>query len=198
MLQQRIRQRPNRAEIDRRARRHVLRKDTDPAFADATAEAKRAGCAYGAGCAALGASAGGDACVDGTAHGDGLGLGDADDVVAVAVGGGVGVGVGPDGVAESLDDGFGGLIVPGGAGAEAGAATVDSEGGDGSVEEEMEGDETQERSLVVHFDLCMVGKMGSSGVEGVRLGAGLNQWLSGLYEDGVGLFGIKGLVWELG
>ena len=156
MLQQRIRQPPNSAEIDRRARRHVLRKHTDAAFADAAVEAECARCAYGA------------ASVDGTAHGDGLGLRDADDVVAVAVGGGVGVGVGPDGVAEGLDDGFGGFIVPAGSGAEARAATVDSEGGDGGVEEEGEGAQAEDGGLVVHFEgFCIVDERVRWVVEGL-------------------------------
>ena len=68
-----------------------------------------------------------------------MGLRDADDVVAVVVGGRVGVGVGPDGVAEGLDDGFGGFVVPAGAGAEAGAAAVDAEGCGSRGEEEGEG-----------------------------------------------------------
>lgn len=165
MLQQRIRQPPNSAEIDRRTRRHVLRKYTDAAFANAAAEAECRRCAYGAGGAALGACAGVHASVDGTAHGDGLGLRDADDVVAVAVGGGVGVGVGPDGVAEGLDDGFGGFVIPGGSRAEAGAATVDSEGDDGGVEEEGEGAQAEDGGLVVHFEgFCIVDERGSFGL----------------------------------
>ena len=106
MLQQRIRQRPNRPEVDRRARRHLLRKHTDAAFADFAPEAKRTARAHGARCTALGACAGAGACGNGTPDGDGLGLRDADYVVAVTVGGGIGVGVGPDGVAEGLDDCF--------------------------------------------------------------------------------------------
>lgn len=87
MLQQRIGQPPNRAEIDRRARRQVLRKYADAAFADAAAEAECAGRAYGGGWGTFFACAGGDARINTSADGDGLGLGDADYVVAVAVGG---------------------------------------------------------------------------------------------------------------
>ncbi len=106
MLQQRIRQRPNRPEVDGRPRRHLLRKHTDAAFADLPPEAKCTARAHGARCAAFGARAGAGACGNGTSDSDGLGLRDADYVVAVAVGEGVGVGVGPDGVAEGLDDCF--------------------------------------------------------------------------------------------
>lgn len=134
MLQQRISQPPNRAEIDRRARCQVLRKYADAAFADAAAEGECAGRAYGGGWGTFFACTGGDARINTSANGDGLGLGDADYVVAVAVGGRIGVGVGPDGVAESLDDCFGGLVVPGGARAKARATAVDSEGGGGGIE----------------------------------------------------------------
>ena len=65
-----------------------------------------------------------------------MGLGDADDAVAVAVGGGVEVLVSPDGVAQGLDDRFRGLVVPGGPGAGARARAIDSEGRCSSVEEE--------------------------------------------------------------
>ena len=136
MLQQRVRQSPHRAQIQRRAGLQVLRKHADAAFADTAAETEGAADAgVGGGTVA----AGRDARIDAAADGDGLGLRDADDVVAVVVGGRVGVGVGPDGVAEGLDDGFGGLVVPGGAGAEAGAAAIDAEGCGGGGEEEGEG-----------------------------------------------------------
>ncbi len=62
-------------------------------------------------------------------------------MVSVALGRAVGVGVGPDGVVEGLDDGFGGLVVPSGAGTEAGATTVDAEGGGGGGVEEGIGGE---------------------------------------------------------
>ena len=140
MLQQRVRQPPNRTEIDRRTRRQVLREDTDAAFADFAAEAEGAARAYGG------------ACVDAAADGDGLGLGDADDVVAAAVGGGVEVGVGPDSVAEGLDNGFRGFVVPRGARAEAGAAAVDPKGRGGGVEEEREGGEADDGVGVVHLE----------------------------------------------
>lgn len=151
MLQQRIRQRANRTQIDRRARRHVLRKYADAAFADFAAKAECAARADGAGWATLGASAGGDAYGDGATNGNGLGLRDADYVVAVAVGGGAGVGVGPDGVAKGLNDCFGGFVIPGGAGAEAGAAAIDSEGDGGGIEEEGEGAEAEDGGEIVHF-----------------------------------------------
>ena len=117
MLQQRVRQSPHRAQIQRRAGLQVLRKHADAAFANAAAETEGAADARVGSGTAFRASAGCDARGDAATDGDGLGLRDADDVVAVVVGGGVGVGVGPDGVAEGLDDGFGGLVVPGGAGA---------------------------------------------------------------------------------
>ena len=152
MLQQRVRQRPNRTKIDGRARSHVLRKYTDAAFADFAAKAERTARADGAGWAALWACARGDACGNGTTDGNGLGLRDADYVVAVAVGSGAGVGVGPDGVAQSLNDCFGGFVIPGGAGAEAGAAAVDSEGDGGGIEEEGGGAEAEDGGEVVHFE----------------------------------------------
>lgn len=126
MLQQRIRQRPNRTKIDGRARSHVLRKYTDATFADVAAKAE---------CTAR---ADGGACGNGTTDGNGLGLRDADYVVAVAVGSGAGVGVGQDGVAQGLNDCFGGfgIVIEGGAGAEAGAAAVDSEGDGDGIEDE--------------------------------------------------------------
>ena len=136
MLQQRIRQAPHRAQIQRRAGLEVLRKHADAAFADAAAKTE------GAADAGVGGgtfTAGRDARIDAAADGNGLRLRDADDVVAVVVGGRVGVGVGPDGVAKGLDDSFGGLVVPGGAGAEARAAAVDAEGRGGGGEEEGEG-----------------------------------------------------------
>lgn len=151
MLQQRVRQPPHRAQIQRRAGLQVLRKHADAALADAPAETEGAADAGVGGGSALGAAAGRDARGDAAADGDGLGLRDADDVVAVVVGGRVGVGVGPDGVAEGLDDGFRGLVVPGGAGAEAGAAAVDAEGGGGGGEEEGEGGDTDDGIGVVHF-----------------------------------------------
>ena len=146
MLQQRVRQPPHRAQIQRRPGLQVLRKHADAALADAPAETKGAADA-GVGGAAAGRDARGDAAADG----DGLGLRDADDVVAVVVGGRVGVGVGPDGVAEGLDDGFGGLVVPAGAGAEAGAAAVDAEGCGGGGEEEGEEGGADDGVGVVHF-----------------------------------------------
>ena len=139
MLQQRVRQSPHRAQIQRRAGLQVLRKHADAALADAAAEAKGAADAGVGGGTAVGTAARCDARCDAAADGDGLGLRDADDVVAVVVGGRVGVGVGPDGVAEGLDDGFGGFVVPGGAGAEAGTAAVDAEGCGGGGKEEGEG-----------------------------------------------------------
>lgn len=152
MLQKRVRQPPNRAEIDRRARRHVLRKHADATFADAPAEAECAARAYSACWAALRAPTGCDAGGNGPTDRDGLGLRDADYVVPVVVGGGVEVGVGPDGIPEGLDDCFGGLVVPRGARAEAGAAAVDSEGGCAGTEEEGEGAEAQGGSEVMHFE----------------------------------------------
>ena len=152
MLQQRIRQPANRAEIDVGARLQVLRKYTDPTFADAAAEAKCAACAYGASCAAFGACAGGDACRNGTTDGDGLGFGDADYVIAVVVGGGVEVCVGPDGVAEGLDDCFGRFVIPGRPRAETGAAAIDTESGGSGIEEEGEGADAEYGLGVVHFE----------------------------------------------
>ena len=140
MLQQRIRQRANRAQIDRRASLQILRKDANATFADIATETEAA-----AGAAAF------DVRTDFAADGDGLGLGDADDVVAAVVGGAVVVGIGPDGVAEGLDDGFGVLVVPAGAGAEAGTAAVDAEGGGGGGEEEGEGGDADDGIGVVHF-----------------------------------------------
>lgn len=172
MLQQRIRQPANRAEIDICARLQVLRKYTDPTFADAAAEAECAACAYGAACAALGACAGGDACGNRTADGDGLGLGDADYVVAVVVGGGVEVGVGPDGVAEGLDDCFGLFVIPGCTGAETGAAAIDSESASSAIEEEGEGADAEDGLGVVHFEgVWMVDEGVWFGIGGVGMGS---------------------------
>jgi len=60
---------------------------------------------------------------------DRLELGDADDVVAVAVGGGVWFGRVPDGVAEDLGDAFARFVFEGGDSAHSRAAAVDAEGG---------------------------------------------------------------------
>ena len=178
MLQQRVRQSPDRAQIQRRAGLQFLRKHADAAFADAAAETEGAADADVGGGTAVGTAAGCDARGDAAADGDGLGLGDADDVVAVVVGGRVSVGVGPDGVAKGLDDSFGGLVVPGGSGAKAGAAAVDAEGCGGGVEEEGDGGDADDGVRVVHFDGVLVG--GFKGVGWVWFGAGgigLFRWL---------------------
>lgn len=65
-------------------------------------------------------------------QGHGLRGADADDVLAAGVNGRVRFGRGPDGVAQDLDDGLRVRVVPAGEVAEAGAAAVDAEGGDGA------------------------------------------------------------------
>ena len=133
-----------------------MREDADAAFADAAAQAECCARADVAGGPALGTGARAGACGHAAADGNGLRLGNADYVVSIAVGRAVGVGVGPDGVVEGLDDGFGGLVVPGGAGTEAGAATIDAEGGGEGGKEEGNGGEGKNGAWVVHFELVWV------------------------------------------
>lgn len=101
--------------------------------------------------------------------GDGLELGDADDVVPVAVCGAVGFGRVPDGVAEDLRDAFAGLVLPGGVGAHTGAAAVDAEGCDGAKDEGGKVEEGWEGGGEMH-GWCGVTVVGFVEVWGIGLG----------------------------
>ncbi len=93
--------------------------------------------------APAGGLAGLDAIGEVGAEGDGFGRGDADYVLAFGVGGRGRLGGGVDGVAEDLDDGFRVLVFEFGEGAEAGAAAVEAEGGDGVGGDGDEGEDEE-------------------------------------------------------
>ena len=134
MLQYLICQRPDLRQGEVCVRLQIIRKGTNSASADVEVElvvvaSGRAGAGYV------------DAVCEVRADAEGFGGGDADDVLAFCVGGCGGVlGGGVDGVAEDLDDGFGGFVFEACEVAESRSAAVDAEGGD----ERGDGDECEE------------------------------------------------------
>lgn len=105
----------------------MLRKETNTARANGSCEAEGAGiCTAGAGFRNAESVA--------SAESDGLGLGDADDVVTIRVGGGVVLFRVPDCVAENLGYAFRAFILEAGEAAEARAAAIDAKGRGGGDE----------------------------------------------------------------
>ena len=109
----------------------MLGKKTDAAVLDVASQSKGSG---------LG-QAGGVERGKGDGEVDGEGVGDADDMVTGVVGGGRWSRSLVDGIAQDLDDAFGGFVVPGYERAEARAAAVDAETGNGGEDGCQRGEE---------------------------------------------------------
>ncbi len=139
VLQQRIRQSPDGSQIQSRTRSQILWKNANAALVDATTQCNRGTERSSSRGTTLASTAGlTSSCSVDT---DRLALRDADDVIAIGEGCGIVVCGAPEGIAETLGDAFGDGVVPACAGAEAGAAAVDSQGS-GEADEGTEGAET--------------------------------------------------------